>query len=149
MKDLPFEWIMNSIPEGRFRWKDYRLAFFKPYGREFILFDWSNFKRREILSNIDVINTDHKITNSSFYWGWDIQFTYREKLFQWQGNNYVRMIENLDRCEPIIKDESKDTPIEKWYCFCADNINTDNFTAKLNELIVDYKNLSHNASLHL
>ena len=55
LKDLPFEWIINNIPEGRFRWKDYRLAFFKPYGREFILFDWSNFKRREILSNIDVI----------------------------------------------------------------------------------------------
>lgn len=139
LNELPFEWMIKNIPEGRFRWSGPRLAYYKPYGREYILFDWHDFKRRKILSSIEEINADnHKIINSCFYWGWDIQFLYKENKFQWLGNNYVRMIENFDRCEPKIKDESKDKPEEKWYCFCADNIDTDNFTAKLNGLIEDY-----------
>ncbi len=140
LNDLPFEWMTQKIPNGRFRWLGPRLAYYKPYGREFILFDWGDFKRSKILSSIDDINTNHKINNSCFFWGWDIQFIYKEKLFQWQGNNYVRLIEDLEKCEPVVKDDSRDNPEEKWFCFSPTSEMASiitNFTAKLDQLIND------------
>ena len=143
LNKLPFEWMTKHIPNGRFRWFGPRLAYYKPYGREYILFDWGDFKRNEILSSISDINTNHKINNSSFYWGWDIQFTYKERLFQWQGNNYVRLIGDLEKCEPVVKDDSKENPEEKWFCFSPTSemaSDITKFTAKLDLLIQDYQN---------
>lgn len=140
---LPFEWMIKHIPNGRFRWLGPRLAYYKPYGREYILFDWGDFKRNEILSSIGDINTNHKINNGSFYWGWDIQFTYKGRLFQWQGNNDVRLIEDIEKCEPVVKDDSKDNPEEKWFCFSTTSemaSDITKFTAKLDQLINDFQN---------
>jgi len=140
---LPFEWMIKHIPNGRFRWLGPRLAYYKPYGREYILFDWGDFKRNEILSSIGNINTNHKINNGSFYWGWDIQFTYKGRLFQWQGNNDVRLIEDIEKCEPVVKDDSKDNPEEKWFCFSTTSemaSDITKFTAKLDQLINDFQN---------
>ena len=142
LNDLPFEWMTKQIPDGRFRWLGPRLAYYKPYGREYILFDWEDFKRKEILSKIDV-NTDYRINNSCFFWGWDIQFSYNEKLFQWQGNNYVRLIEEIEKCEPGVKDDSRDNTEEKLFCFCPTSemaYDITKFTAKLDQLINDFQN---------
>ena len=146
LKDLPFEWMINNIPEGRFRWLGPRLAYYKPYGREYILFDWSDFRRYNILNNVkDKITTKHIINNNSnrsFFWGWDIQFTYGEKNFQWQANNYVRLINNLDKCEPI--DERKENPEEKWFCFRPTSemeADIKQFTSALDRLINDCQKL--------
>jgi len=58
--------------------------------------------------------------SNNFFWGWDISFTYKydnkEYYFQWHRNGYVRMVGDLDKCEPIVKNDSKDKPEEKWYC---------------------------------
>ena len=146
LKDLPFEWMINNIPEGRFRWLGPRLAYYKPYGREYILFDWSDFRRYNILNNVkDKITTKHIINNNSnrsFFWGWDIQFTYGEKNFQWQADNYVRLINNLDKCEPI--DERKENPEEKWFCFRPTSemeADIKQFTSALDRLINDCQKL--------
>ena len=146
LKDLPFEWMINNIPEGRFRWLGSRLAYYKPYGREYILFDWSDFRRYNILNNVkDKITTKHIINNNSnrsFFWGWDIQFTYGEKNFQWQADNYVRLINNLDKCEPI--DERKGNPEEKWFCFRPTSemeADIKQFTSALDRLINDCQKL--------
>lgn len=139
LNDLPYEWMIERIPEGRFRWLDSRLAYYKPYGREYILFDWSDFKRCKILNAIkDKINSKHIINNSNFFWGWSIQFTYKDKFFQWQGNDYVRMIKDLHNCEPFVKDNSKEKPEEKWFCFRPTlemETDIDIFTDELNLLI--------------
>ena len=146
LKDLPFEWMINNIPEGRFRWLGPRLAYYKPYGREYILFDWSDFRRYNILNNVkDKITTKHIINNNSnrsFFWGWDIQFTYGEKNFQWQADNYVRLINNLDKCEPI--DERKENPEEKWFFFRPTSemeADIKQFTSALDRLINDCQKL--------
>ena len=146
LKDLPFEWMINNIPKGRFRWLGPRLAYYKPYGREYILFDWSDFRRYNILNNVkDKITTQHIINNNSnrsFFWGWDIQFTYGEKNFQWQADNYVRLINNLDKCEPI--DERKENPEEKWFCFRPTSemeADIKQFTSALDRLINDCQKL--------
>lgn len=143
LNKLPFEWMTKHIPNGRFRWLGPRLAYYKPYGREYILFDWGDFKRNKILSNIGDINTNHKINNGGFFWGWDIQFTYKEKMFfQWQGNNYVRLIEDLEKSEPVVKDDGKENPEEKWFCFSPTSemaSDLTKFTAKLDKIINDFQ----------
>ncbi len=76
--------------------------------------------------------------NNNFFWGWDIQFKYQDKCFQWHREGYVRMIEDLVKCEPIVKDESKDAPEEKWYCFWPTQemaSDTSQFTEALDNLI--------------
>lgn len=141
LNKLPFEWMIINIPEGRFRWSGPRLAYYKPYGREYILFDWHDFKRHKILSNIKenskyTIIENHLIDNSCFFLGWDVQFKYEDYFFQWQGYNFVRMIDNLDNCEPVVKDESKEIPEEKWYCFRPTSEMTSTmFTKELDKLI--------------
>lgn len=109
-----------------------------------------NDLRNKLLNSNDIeIPQEHKVAETIYLYGWDIQFKYQGKCFQWHRDGYVRMIKDLKNCEPVLKDKHKESQKNNWYCFCADNIDTDNFTAKLNELIEDYKNLSHNASIHL
>ena len=50
------------------------------------------------------------------------------------------MIENIDRCEPIIKDENKDKPEEKWYCFSPKpDMGAKQFTEELDRVIESYE----------
>lgn len=92
-----------------------------------------NDLRNKLLNSNDIeIPQEHKVAETIYLYGWDIQFKYQDECFQWHRDGYVRMIKDLENCEPIV------TPEKKWYCFCADNIDTDNFTAKLNGLIEDY-----------
>lgn len=80
-----------------------------------------NDLRNKLLNSNDIeIPQEHKVAETIYLYGWDIQFKYQGKCFQWHRDGYVRMIENLDNCEPVVKvvkDESKDAPEEKWYCF--------------------------------
>ena len=140
LNDLPFDWMIKEIPEGRFRWIDCRLAYYKPYGREYILFDSCDFNRGAILNELSKeIKTKHRIGNSLFFKGWDVQFCYNETIFQWQGNNCVRIINNLTDCKPIIKDDSKDKLEEKWFCFIATSeMNHTDFKTELDKLIKNY-----------
>ena len=146
LNDLPFEWMIRHIPDGRFRWHDSRLAYYKPYGREFILFDWNDFKRREILSHISDIDTNHRINDSCFFWGWNLQFTYKKKWFLWTGNNDVFLIENSEKSEPIVKENSGNNPEEKWFCFSPTSemaSDTTKFIVKLDLLIGEFHDITH------
>jgi len=99
----------------------------------------NNYQRDNILCSGD-IKVHNKIENTKYLYGWDIQFTYKygneEYYFQWHREGYVRMIEDLENCEPIVKDESKEIPEEKWYCFRPTSEMTSTmFTKELDKLI--------------
>lgn len=99
-----------------------------------------NYLRNRLLHNdkIEICPEKTKVNQTSYLYGWDIQFKYQDKCFQWHRDGYVRMIENFDRCEPKIKDESKDAPEEKWYCFKPTQemaSDTSQFTEELDNLI--------------
>ncbi|MBO7225251.1 MAG: DUF262 domain-containing protein [Bacteroidales bacterium] len=114
--NLPYK-EMIKIPKGRFRYNYKLLGYYEPYGRDAITFD---NKRNEILSNLcnnGEIMTENRINNTTFFWGWDIDFTYKEKSFRWKSDNNVCLID-------------KDKKIE-----VDDKINKDNFTQKLGELL--------------
>lgn len=91
--NLPYK-EMIEIPKGRFRYNNKLLGYYEPYGRDAITFD---NKRNEILSNLcnnGEITTENRINNTTFFWGWDIIFTYEEKQFCWKSDNNVCLKDN-------------------------------------------------------
>lgn len=125
-------YVANYQIGCRIRWynKQHRALYQYGGNKEGIILDDDTnqdrcFFRNKILSglkgNLILENDCFNKTDNEFVWGWDIQFTYKydNKVhhFQWHRDGYVRMIKDLGKCEPIVKDESKDAPEEKWYCF--------------------------------
>ena len=141
-------YVANSQIGCRIRWYNKHRALYQYGGNKegIILDDDTNqdrcFFRNKILSglkgNLILENDCFNETDKEFVWGWDIQFTYKSKHFQWHRDGYVRMIKDLDNCEPFVKDGSKDAPEEKWYCFWPTQemaSETSLFIDKLKELI--------------
>ncbi len=103
-----------------------------------------NYLRNNFLSSSNDIEVhkENKIGDTKYLYGWDIPFTYKydkkEYYFQWHRDGYVRIIKNLETCEPIVKDKSKDAPEDMWYCFSPTQemaSDTSDFTNALDELI--------------
>ncbi len=121
-------YVANYQIGCRIRWynKQHRALYQYGGNKEGIILDDDTnqdrcFFRNKILSglkrNLILENDCFNKTDNEFVWGWDIQFKYQDKFFQWHREGYVRMIKDLDNCEPCVKDGSKDAPEEKWYCF--------------------------------
>ena len=122
-------YVANSQIGCRIRWYNKHRALYQYGGNnEGTILDDDNNQdncsfRNKILSelylngNIKLENDCFNKTENKFLWGWDIQFSYNGKCFQWHRDWFVRLIKDLGKCEPIVKDESKDAPEEKWYCF--------------------------------
>lgn len=102
-----------------------------------------NYLRNRLLHNDKIeMWPETKVNQTSYLYGWDIQFTYQSKFFQWHREGYVRMIKDFKKCEPIVKDESKDAPEKKWYCFWPTQemaSDTSLFIKELKELIEQSK----------
>ena len=145
LNDLPYEWMIKKIPTGRFRWIDNRIAYYKPYGREFMLFDWENFKRNEILIKLieeKVIETDKRIQDSNFFKDWNINFKYNNHFFQWWGspNNkeldvYLMEDEWNDYKKRLNPTSGKGTDEDEYYCFRVTGNDVDDFKRQLDTLI--------------
>ncbi len=125
IKDLPFNYFINNEPNGRFRWFGPRLCFYKPYGRDMATLDWENWHRNKILSSLlGSITTGTRMGDSNFFWGWNINFKYKDHFFQWYGNpnekeRDVYLMENdwadyKKRPNPL---SDKGTDEDKYYCF--------------------------------
>lgn len=136
LEELPFKDMIKYVPNGRFKWY-YRLAFY--YNKsDVITFDWDNFHRNKILSEL----ADKQITivenerTSNFFWGWSIQFKYNNHRFQWHRDNYVRMIDDSSECKPKLRDLKQGDQKKNWYYFNTDTIDdTSLFQEKLDCLI--------------
>lgn len=90
-------------------------------------------------SEIEVYD-EQKIGKTPYLYGWNVQFTYKDGTkkynFQWQGDNSVRLVEDLNNCEPIVKNDGKDDLCEKMYCFKASpEMESKKFFGELKELI--------------
>ena len=136
---LPFNEMIGKEPTGRFRWKDGRLGYYKPYGQNAIAFDWSDFNRNKILIGLikeDVISTNQRIAMSGFFWGWDVNFQYKGKNFQWYRNDHVYLMDDEDQYAYLIRDEKSGEETKKFYCF---SVSTDmdevSFVRNLQKLI--------------
>ncbi|MCR5183624.1 MAG: DUF262 domain-containing protein [Opitutales bacterium] len=133
LRKFPFEAVIKKCPEGRFRWSYGRLAFYKPYGREAILMDWSNFHRNQLLEelikkNEVTIFTENVIQDSEcFFSGWDINFKYSNHWFQWYGTpgngnfDIYLLKDNWEKQnDPYLKhDEDPKAEGDQKYYYCS------------------------------
>lgn len=140
LSSLPFDYFIQKVPEGRFFWNKGRLGFYKPQGHAAAAFDWENFHRNAILTDlaqktiitVDAVNMD----NSGIFWGWDIFFNYSNNegkyRFQWNVNSYVRLMDenNLPR-----KRDNLGEGDDHYYSFKFEGKDTNEFVEKLNEMI--------------
>ena len=136
LDELPYKTFIEEEPTGRFRWIDGHLAYYKPYGRRYITFDWNEFHRNAILrqiTDITISSDNPKINDSniSFWWGWNITFNYpkdgKSFFIQWNADGYLYIIKNNER-----KKKADGTD----YCISVKGIdNVNDFENKLSELI--------------
>lgn len=153
---FPYEAFVKDEPTGRFRKYGSRLAYYKPYGRRYIIFDWNDFSRNELLRELknDISidkNNNPEINNSilSFWWGWDINFKYNDYYFRWLASpdkntelDVYLMEENwTDYKKREVPKTDKGTDEVSYYCFnVTDNMTSDGFKKSLKNLITDFKN---------
>lgn len=74
---------------------------------------------RDEMLHIDdiVLNEEVIVPGTKFLYGSDIQFSYQCKFFQWHREGYVRLIQDLNECKPILRNEDGEDNQENWYCF--------------------------------
>lgn len=156
LTDFPYEYIVNSEPEGRICWNRGRLAFYRPHGRAAITLDWGEFNRNAILSSlvqgnfIDVLKENKIEGNDRFFIGWDVYFMYHGYRFQWLGRpNYGQQLDvYLMSCEwnyqprlGLDKKQNKDeSDAVNFYCFDARRIKCgEEFQTSLGKLIEEFE----------
>ena len=85
-------------------------------------------KRNQILSQLHTngeIETNNRIEDCDFFWGWDIPFEYNTSHFQWTINGVIYLMEDGKNKEP--KEE---------FCINANELeNANSLIQKMNELI--------------
>lgn len=98
LEKLPYKGMIEKEPDGRFRWHGCgRLGFYRPNGREAMVFDWGDFKRNQLLNElIKTIDVNNDILseceNYSFWWGWEIRFRYNGSYFIFYETNNVYLM---------------------------------------------------------
>ena len=148
LKYLPYKEFIENESDGRFRWKDSRLGYYRPYGQSAITFDGDKFQRNKILNQtlnlsdfeINISNDIIEIPKNKkqsvfFFWGWDINFECMGKNFQWNNNNYVYLMKDNNPNDYVVKNTNADIETKKFYCFDASDIETtDEFWSELKKL---------------
>ena len=71
-----------------------------------------------------------------FFWGWDVNFKYKDKNFQWYRNDYVYLMDNDNRYAYLLREEKSDEETKKYYCFNVTvNMDEEAFIKNLQKLI--------------
>lgn len=86
--------IIELNPNGRLRWyNNIRLALYPYYGgndANMIIFDWHNFKRKEILNGIDEIKVASEKKIGDHFLGKDVRFSFNNKTYIWTWDNKLK-----------------------------------------------------------
>lgn len=128
------DYVANKQEDSRIRWIHDHRAVYPPRYEGIMLDDDCRdnpFYRNQILSDLLSINSISSDQNlhCGFFKGWDINFQYSKKNFQWNRNDKVYIMENNDRKKKADGDE---------YFFSTKTItNYKDFITRLNKLIED------------
>ncbi len=140
------EYVSFHQSNSRIRWIHSHRALYPPRYEGILLDDDKNsFFRNQVLSDLmssDEITSDNRINGCNFFRGWDVNFTYikdeKQYSFQWNTNNHVYL---MSEGKPEIKDETKESRIEKYYCFDVSDVSDeDTLLQLLLQLINQYEN---------
>ncbi len=80
------------------------------------------------------LHDDYKVPDTDFLYGWDVNFSYRGRNFQWYRNNFVYLMKDDDPNDYLIKDASAPDELGKYYCFNASQLDGNEILHELKEL---------------
>lgn len=92
-------------------------AIYQPRYQGIMFYDNRNSVLSKLIKN-KAISSDQKIEGCDFFWGWNIDFKYKDKTFQWNTNNKVYLLENGQRK----KDDNNEA-----ICFDTKDITAENY----------------------
>jgi spermidine/putrescine-binding protein len=81
------------------------------------------------------IKTGHQISDMPYFWGWDINFKYNGKKYQWNADNHIYL---LNRNWERVKNK------KEYIKISCDDISEDNIGLKLDSLCQSYNPPSDN-----
>lgn len=93
-------YLAKEMAGSRIKWIHDHRAIYPPYYEGIILDDENRnnkFHRNQILSSDSRIHSGQKIKELDFYKGWDINFEYKGRTFQWNTDEKVYLMENGKR----------------------------------------------------
>lgn len=108
--------VIVRIPQSWIRYYHGHIAIFPSSTGVFL--DADNRDEMLHIDGIKLANEENvKVPGTKFLYGSDIQFTYQSKYFQWHQEGYVRLIQDLNGCKPILKNKDGEDNQGNWYCF--------------------------------
>ena len=100
--------------------------------RNTILAEWVNNKTIECHQRVD---------NSSFFWGWDINFIYEKLPFRWHRNDLIYLMDYDNHDIYLKRDETKTEELDKYFCFDTSKVSApEKFKELISNLISEWKN---------
>ena len=100
--------------------------------RNTILAEWVNNK---------TIECNQRVDNSSFFWGWDINFIYEKLPFRWHRNDLIYLMDYDNHDIYLKRDETKTEELDKYFCFDTSNVSApEKFKELISNLISEWKN---------
>ena len=130
------DYVANAQKGSRIRWIHNHRALYQERKQGIILDDDKFYRNRILLSTHGIeVNSDHKIPNCDFFWGWDINFKYQKKdgnpyYFQWNTDGNLYILEN--NSWKIKKEEEP----KEFYCIGVSDIeDSEQFIKALESLI--------------
>ena len=128
------DFVIDKIPNSWIRDYHNHKAIFPSSTGVFL----DNKKRDDLLDSTEQISIsdEHKIPDTTFLYGSDINFSFNSHYFQWSRKDFVYLMENDSYDKYMIKDENAQEDTDKYFCFNTDIIkDKDELIQKLNELI--------------
>ena len=107
IKEIPQSWIRN--------YHGHKAIFPSSTG---VFLDAGNRDEKLHIEVIKLVNEELvTVPGTKFLYGSDIQFIYQSKYFQWHREGYVRLIQDLNECKPILKNKEGEDNQDNWYWF--------------------------------
>ena len=107
IKEIPQSWIRN--------YHGHKAIFPSSTG---VFLDAGNRDEKLHIEVIKLVNEELvTVPGTKFLYGSDIQFIYQSKYFQWHREGYVRLIQDLNECKPILKNKDGEDNQDNWYWF--------------------------------
>ena len=124
IKEIPQSWIRN--------YHGHKAIFPSSTG---VFLDAGNRDEKLHIEVIKLVNEELvTVPGTKFLYGSDIQFIYQSKYFQWHREGYVRLIQDLNECKPILKNKDGEDNQDNWYWFTP-STETETFIKQLDCLI--------------
>lgn len=125
------DYVVEKMPLARIRGE----KLFPRNARSGIFLNYR--KRDSFLLNTEGVHLpeDCRVLDTDFLYGWDINFSYRRRNFQWYRENYVYLMRDEAPHEYMIRDALASDELGKYYCFDTSGLEDEAILQELGKLL--------------